>query len=283
MDINLGGRNLEKAWIDEDIKQYIIDHKKEFENQLVGQAVNVRDKIDHILKVGEVDLINNAHRLVNYVIDGDKHTELKLFAKQEGIAWATHSIPLSFKLEWVQAIRRTLWNFIQEYNKDEQKLTIDMIFILEKQYNSHIDDFLNSFFIKYSTFKDSLILAQREIVENLSVPIIPITPTICILPLIGKMDSFRATILEEKVLEEINRLHFQTLIIDLSGIANMESDVIESLMKTIYGTAMMGCRTIITGLRPDVVRQLISLGISFDKDTKTFSTLQQALNEFVLK
>ncbi|NYF26063.1 STAS domain-containing protein [Sporosarcina sp. JAI121] len=274
---------MEKVWIDEDIKQYIKDHKQDFENQLLGQAVNVRDKIDDILRFGEIDLINNAHKLVNYVIDGDMLTELQLFAKQEGIAWATHSIPLSFKLEWVQAIRRTLWNFIQEYNKVEQKFTIDMVFILEKQFNNQIDDFLNSFFINYSTFKDSLILAQREIVETLSVPIIPITPSVCILPLIGAMDSFRTTILEEKVLEEINRLHFQTLIIDLSGIATMESNVIEHLMKTIYGTSMMGCRTIITGLRPDVVRQLISLGINFDKETKTFGTLQQALNEFLLK
>ena len=123
---------MEKVWTDEDVKQYIKNHKQDFENQLLCQAVNVRDKIDHILRVGEVDLINNAHKLVNYVLDGDKLTELQLFAKQEGIAWATHSIPLSFKLEWVQAIRRTLWNFIQEYNKDGQKFTIDMIFILEE-------------------------------------------------------------------------------------------------------------------------------------------------------
>ena len=273
---------MEKVWINEDIKQYIKDHKQAFENQLLCQAVNVRDKIDHILRVGEVDLINNAHKLVNYVIDGDKHTELQLFAKQEGIAWATHSVPLSFKLEWVQAIRRTLWNFIQEYNKEEQKFTIDIGFKLEKQFNSQIDDFLNSFFINYSTFKDSLIMAQRETVEKLSVPIIPITPSICILPLIGEMDIFRTTILEKKVLEEINRLHFQILIIDLSGIASMESNVIEHLIKTIRATSMMGCRTIITGLRPDVVRQLISLGINFDKETKTFGTLQHALNECLL-
>ena len=269
--------------IDEEIKQYIKDQKQAFENQLLDQAVNVSDKIDDILKFGEIDLINNAHKLVNYVIDGDKLTELQLFAKQEGIAWATHSIPLSFKLEWVQAIRRTLWNFVQEYNKNQKKLTIDMIFILEKQFNSQKDDFLNSFFISYSTYKDSLILAQKEIVANLSVPIIPITPSICILPLIGAMDSFRSSILEEKVLEEVHRLHVQTLIIDLSGIASMESNVIDHLMKTIYGTSMMGCRTTITGLRPDVVRELNSLGINFDKDTKTFGTLQQALNEFLLK
>ena len=274
---------MEKVLIDEEIKQYIQDHKQAFENQLLGQAINVRDKIEDILKFGEIDLINNAHKLVSYVIDGDKLTELQLFAKQEGIAWATHDLALSFKLEWVQAIRRTLWNFIQQFNKDEQKFTIDRFFKLEKQFNSQLDDFLNTFFMNYSTFKDSLILAQKEMVANLSVPIIPITPSICILPLIGAMDTFRSTILEEKVLEDVNRLHVQTLIIDLSGIASMESIVIEHLMKTIYGTSMMGCRTIITGLRPDVVRQLISLGINFDKETKTFGTLQQALNEFLLK
>lgn len=274
---------MEKAWIDEEIKQYIKDHKQAFENQLLDQAVNVRDKIDHILRVGEIDLINNAHKLVNYVIDGDKLQELQLFAKQEGIAWATHSLTLSFKLEWVQAIRRTLWNFIQEYHKEEQNFTIEIVFEYEKQFNTQIADFLNSFFINYSTFKDSLILAQREMVETLSVPIIPITPSICILPLIGTMDTFRTTILEEKVLDEINRLHFQTLIIDLSGIASMESNVIEHLIKTISGTSLMGCRTIITGLRPDVVRQLIRLGITFDQETKTFGTLQHALNEFLLK
>ena len=274
---------MEKVLIDEKIKLYIKEHKQAFENQLLGQAVNVNDKIDDILRYGEIDLINNAHKLVSYVIDGDKLTELQLFAKQEGIAWATHDIALSFKLEWVNAIRRTLWNFIQKFNNEEHKFAIDMFFVLEKQFNSQIDDFLNSFFISYSTFKDSLISAQKEIVANLSVPIIPITPSICILPLIGAMDSFRSSILEEKVLEEVNRLHVQTLIIDLSGIASMESNVIEHLMKTIYGTSMMGCRTIITGLRPDVVRQLISLGINFDKETKTFGTLQQALNEFLLK
>ncbi|WP_413788909.1 STAS domain-containing protein [Psychrobacillus mangrovi] len=268
--------------IDDEVKKYFDSHKQNFENQLLNQAVNVRDKIDDILRVGEIDLINNAHKLINFIIEGDKQKELLLFAKQEGIAWATHSLTLSFKLEWVQAIRRTLWSFLQAFNNQTQKFNLDSIFVLEKQLNNQIDDFLNSFFINYSTFKDSLILAQREVVENLSVPIIPITPAICILPLIGTMDSFRTTVLEEKVLIEINRLHIQTLIIDLSGIAEMENKVIEHLMKTIYGTSMMGCRTIITGLRPDVVRQMINLGISFDKETKTFGTLQQALKEFFI-
>ena len=108
-----------------------------------------------------------------------------------------------------------------------------------------------------------MLKAQRELVENLSVPIIPITTSICILPLIGTVDSYRNGILEEKVLAEIGRLHIQTLIIDLSGIADMENEMIDLLMKTINGTSMMGCGTVITGLRTDVVRKIIHLGLTF--------------------
>ena len=117
--------------------------------------------------------------------------------------------------------------------------------------------------------------------ENLSVPVIPITSNICILPLIGAVDSFRTSILEEKVLTEIGKLRIQTLIIDLSGIADMETEVIEHLRKTINGTSMMGCRSVITGLRADVVRKMINLGIKFDKETMTFGTLQQALSQYL--
>lgn len=262
------------------IKKFIQMNKQGFEDALLLEAVNVKDKIEEILNVGNIDLVNNAHTLVLYVIDG-KEKELKSFAKQEAMAWATQELTLTFKLEWVQAIRRTLWNFINRYNEVMHKATIEDFFILEKNINNRLDEFLNVFFINYSTYKDSLIMAQRQLVENLSVPIIPITPSICILPLIGSIDSFRTNILEEKVLYEIGKLRIQTLIMDLSGIADMEPYVIEHLIKIINGTKIMGCHTVITGFRSEVVRKMVHLGISFDKETKTLGTLQQALKIYL--
>ena len=271
---------MEKIVVDSKFKTFIQENKIEFEEKLLDQAVNVKDKITEILRVGDIDLINNAHKLVSNVLDS-KSAELESFAEQEGIAWATHALTLSFKLEWVQAIRRTLWNFLQKFNNITGNISIDEFFVMERQFNNHIDQFLNTFFINYSKYKDSLLTAQRELVENLSVPVIPITSNICILPLIGAVDSFRTSILEEKVLVEIGRLRIQTLIIDLSGIADMETEVIDHLMKTINGTSMMGCASVITGLRSDVVRKMINLGIKFDKETRTFGTLQQALSQYL--
>ncbi|KZR56917.1 STAS domain-containing protein [Pseudobacillus badius] len=263
------------------LKDFFEKNSKEFEEKLLSEAVNVKDKINEILAIGNIDLIKNAHNLVVYIIKGEEE-ELKLFAKQEGIAWAAHSLTLSFKLEWVQAIRRTLWIFIEQYNELSDKQTTLNFFRLEKEINNRVDTFLNTFFINYSTYKDSLIIAQRELVGSLSVPIIPINTSVCILPLIGSLDAFRISILEEKALTEIDVSHIQTLIMDLSGIADMEPQVIDHLMKVIDGASLMGCKTVITGLRAEVVRKMIHQGLSFDHTTKTLGTLQQALKEYLI-
>jgi anti-anti-sigma regulatory factor len=263
------------------LMKFIEENNENFEDSLLNEASNVKDKIEEILTIGNIDLINNARKLVRYIIEGEEQ-ELQAFAKQEGIAWATHEIPLSFKLEWVQAIRRTLWRFLQEYNRVTNKVITEEFFSVEKQVNNQVDKFLNVFFITYSQYKDSLITAQRELVENLSVPIIPITPTICILPLIGAVDLYRTNILEEKVLIEIGKLRIQTLIMDLSGIMEMETEVIDHLMKIIDGTSLMGCNTVITGLRADVVRNMINAGIRLNDKALTLGTLQQALNKYLL-
>lgn len=267
--------------IQPDVKKFIADHRDEFERQLLMEAVTVNDKIGEILRIGNIDLINNAHKLVTYVSEGEQE-KLSAFAKQEGVAWARHSLTLAFKLEWVSAIRRTMWDFIRLYIEEHaQGFTGAQFFDLEKKINSRLDIFLNEFFLRYSSYKDEQLSSQQALVEDLSVPIIPVTGTTSVLPLIGKLDYFRTTVIQEKVLFEISRLHIQRLILDMSGITEMEEEVIDNLGKVIDSTKMMGCEVIITGLRPDVVRKMAAIGRGFDSGTKTFGTLQQAIHLYL--
>ncbi len=262
------------------IKEYFKDNRDYFEEQLLSEAVNVRDKIEEILLIGNIDLLNNAHKLVVFVMD-QSDQDVRDFAKQEGIAWATHSLTLTFKLEWVQAIRRTLWNLLEKFVEERHmQFGPEDFFILEKQINDQLDQFLNTFFICYSDYKDKLLEKQKKLVENLSVPIIPITPEMCILPLIGVLDDQRAKIIEEKVFKAIDELHIETLIIDLSGIAEMDDDVIDHFLKMIDGTTMMGCKPVITGLRPEIVRHIVSIGVSFEDRAYTSGTLQSAIKRY---
>jgi rsbT co-antagonist protein RsbR len=262
------------------IAEFIKQNKQKFEEKLLSEAVTVASKIKEILQKGNIDLLVNAQRLVLYVVK-QREEELVDFAREEGIVWAKHSLTLAFKLEWVQAIRRTLWHFLYKYDQmSKNPNELDRFYDLEKQINDQIDQFLNSFFLSYSNYKDELISSQRKLVEHLSVPIIPVSPTVAVLPLIGMIDSYRIRTIEEKVLIDIANLKVQTLIIDLSGIVNMEKDILDHFQKVLSGVLLMGCESVITGIRPELVRNMIHSGISFDK-ADTRGTLQQTLKKYL--
>lgn len=265
-------------------KEYVTDflkaNREDFQQKLLSEAVNVRGKISDILEKGNIDLLKNAELVAHYIVE-NKEEELIAFAKVEGIAWAQHALTLAFKLEWVHAIRRTLWHFLYQYDEQygEDESPRKTFFDLEKRINDNVDQFLNNFFISYSNYKDEQLMSQKKLVQNLSVPIIPIHSTIAVLPLIGMIDSYRVNSLEEKVLMEIGSMRIQTLIIDLSGMADMELDVLFQFEKILSGINMMGCKAILTGLRVELVRKIVDSGIEFDSLVEIKGTLQQTLKE----
>ncbi|MFS0906830.1 STAS domain-containing protein [Priestia aryabhattai] len=265
----------------EKMTDFIRDNKQNFQDKLLSEAVNVASKINDILETGNIDLLKNAQKLALYVVEQKEH-QLIAFAQQEGIAWAEHALTLAFKLEWVQSIRRTLWHFLYQYDRINSHFNSrEEFYSLEKRINDRIDQFLNTFLISYSKYKDELIASQRDLVEHLSVPIIPLSQSVAVLPLIGMVDTYRIQTIEEKVLTGISDLRIETLIIDLSGIANMEMHVIDHLQKILTGISMMGCKAILTGLRADLVRTMIHSGISFEDRAETKGTLQQTLKEYL--
>ncbi len=280
-DLTKEDEKLQTFYDTKNISQYITNNKQEFQEKLLSEAVNVATNIESILKEGNIDLLKNAHKLVLYVVQ-DRYEELIAFANEEGIAWAKYSLTVAFKLEWVHAIRRTLWYFIEKFDQINENVNFaDNFFELEQKVNDGIDEFLNTFFISYSHYKDELILSQRKLVEHLSVPIIPVSQTVAVLPLIGTFDAYRMDIIQEKVLTDIAKLRILTLIIDLSGISEMDEVTIAHFQNVLIGITLMGAKSVITGLRPELVRQMVHLGIDLTRYTETKATLQQTLNDYL--
>ncbi|PGK51123.1 anti-anti-sigma factor [Priestia megaterium] len=265
----------------QEAKEFINKNKEEFNEGLLNEAVHVREKINEILLIGNIDLLNNAHRLIMYIID-KQEKELKEFAKVEGVAWATHSLTLDLKLEWVQAIRRTMWKFFRRFDKLTGLIEdTDDFYEIEEYLNDMIDKFLNTFFISYSDCKEKMLKAHKEVIERLSVPLIPLTSQVSVLPLIGTMDLTRVDNILEKTLADIARLGVGMLIVDFSGMVDINTEVVDGLMKIIKGASLMGCQTTITGLRPEVVAHIVNSDISFGSETQIKATLEQAIKDVI--
>lgn len=118
---------------------------------------------------------------------------------------------------------------------------------------------------------------QRTIIE-LSTPVIPVAEGVLILPLIGTIDSERASRLVEQTLESITESQAQQLLIDVTGITSVDVFVIDQLMKLVRSAALLGTISSIVGISATMAQQATEL--EFDLGgVKTFNNLQSALME----
>jgi len=265
------------------LEDFVIGNLEKIHDQLIQEDYEISNRLKEIEEISDISLKKNVFAVIKFVFKNSPH-ELITFAKSEGKKWAKHTLQLNLKLEWLQSLRKVLWDFIYNYYRvSNQELTREDFFHLERRVNSSLDTFIKQFSISYNQFKDEILRTQREMVEDLSVPIIPLTKTVSILPLIGTIDTFRANTVNEKVLRQIEVLQIETLIIDLSGVTFLDSAVLNHLFKLFDGIELMGCTTVLTGIRSEIAGSMLKMGLTINNSVIKKGNLQQALEALGFK
>ncbi|WP_379967741.1 ATP-binding protein [Ectobacillus sp. sgz5001026] len=223
---------------------------------------------------------NPIMKLVAQNIQELKMEEIMDVAKERGVRSAKTEFPMHLAWEIFQSTRGIIWSAIRAfYIESKNTLTTDEFFTLERTVNDIIDSYIDSYTAYYVNYKEELLKSHRETVDELSVPIIPIADRVCILPVVGNVDTYRAKKIREKTLVRISELKAQQLIIDISGVPFVDTAVVNHLFKIVKGIKLLGCSTILTGISAEIADTMIELGIEIDSELKTKSDLQQALQE----
>lgn len=124
--------------------------------------------------------------------------------------------------------------------------------------------------------QEEIIAAQRSTIRELSTPIIPIDERTLIVPLIGAIDSARATQMTQAVLEAIGERHADDVIIDITGIAVIDTGVANHLVQTAQAASLLGAHVTLAGMSPEVAQTIVQLGVRLGQLTAC-SNLQAAL------
>ncbi len=95
------------------------------------------------------------------------------------------------------------------------------------------------------------------------IPLIPLWGQL-IVALQGDMDDRQAAILAEDVLRAIQRTGAKGMVVDISGLWLVDSHLCSVLARLATSSRLMGTRTILTGMNPDVALTLQSMGIQFE-------------------
>jgi anti-anti-sigma regulatory factor len=119
---------------------------------------------------------------------------------------------------------------------------------------------------------------ERAIVRELSVPVIPISATTLIMPLIGALDTERLRQLQARALQALERSAARTLILDITGVPVVDTQVAQGLLQVVSAARLLGAGVMLVGIRPEVAQALVGLGVDM-RAIRTFSDLQSALGE----
>lgn len=117
---------------------------------------------------------------------------------------------------------------------------------------------------------------QREAIRSLSVPILPITEHILVMPLIGELDCQRLDDLNQRALAAIEQWRAQMLLVDITGVPVVDEAVAKGLITVVQAARLLGAQVCLIGIRPEVAQALVAVGIDL-QGIQTFVTLQDAL------
>jgi rsbT co-antagonist protein RsbR len=100
-----------------------------------------------------------------------------------------------------------------------------------------------------------------ETVQRLSIPILPVHEGVLVMPLIGHIDATRAERLVDDLLIAIEEQSARVVILDVTGVPVMDSQVANSVIQTARAARLLGAETVLVGVRPDVADTLARLAV----------------------
>jgi rsbT co-antagonist protein RsbR len=164
---------------------------------------------------------------------------------------------------YILSLRNTMLPILaDELEGDAEALVREMNYftrLLDKMGLVMVENYIRS--------REEIIRQQREDMMELSTPVIKVWDKILTLPIIGTLDSRRAQLMMEALLQKVVETGSTIAILDITGVKMMDTLVANHLIKTVTAARLMGARCILTGVSPVIAQTMVQLGIDLTQIT----------------
>jgi methyl-accepting chemotaxis protein len=250
-----------------------------------------KDKLQIAEYEGMVRAINRAQAVIEFEMDGTVITAndqfLRIFGyRLEDIVGKHHRIFCDPGYAESQEYRR-FWEKLGrgEYESDEfRRINRDGGEVwLQASYNPILDlDGRPRKIVKFASDITTEVQKRSLALLEMSTPVTKIWDGVLFAPIVGIVDSKRSVDIMNKALSSIADTRATTLLLDIGGVAIVDTAVANHLIKIAKAAVLMGCRTIISGISPAIAQTIAELGIDLGA-IKTTSTIEAALRESITK
>jgi rsbT co-antagonist protein RsbR len=223
--------------------------------EIFSEATSIYDNYVEVLETGSTDALQNyARDLSERIIPRGVETEDVL------------SIVLLLR----DVLARSLF---QKYHED-----FDLLNQVLDAYEPAANRIANMVAVSFVQERERVIRDQQEAIRELSTPVLQVRERLLILPIIGILDAARARQLTDQLLKAIRAHRAKVVVIDITGVPDVDEEVANSLVQTVDASKLMGAAVIITGLSSEIAGTLVTIGVDLSK-MDTVGDLQEGIEE----
>ena len=173
---------------------------------------------------------------------------------------------------FVLALKAPLFKRLEEHLNDDQGVLIRDVLLVTRLVDAFAV-YTNEIFIAE---RDQIIDRQRQEMLELSTPVVELWDRIVAVPLVGTLDSMRAQEVMESTLSAIVEKKADIVIIDITGVMTVDTQVAQHLIRTAAAVRLMGAEAIISGISPRIAQTMVQLGVDTG-EIRTRGSLRMAL------
>lgn len=222
------------------------------------KEVEVIRKENYTEKISEPLLDSTNREFVNLIFISIRNAgqtgEIRKFSeKLIHLGW-----PLSYITDGLQVFRRILIELILTELRNEDT---DFIFKVLHSVDAWVEPIIRDLVNEYSGNWEHTVSLQRVALQELSAPLIPVMEGITVMPLIGTIDTERAKLIMENLLDGVIRHNAQVVLMDITGVPVVDTMVAHHIIQAAEAVRIIGSECILVGIRPEIAQTIVSLGI----------------------
>jgi rsbT co-antagonist protein RsbR len=123
---------------------------------------------------------------------------------------------------------------------------------------------------------------QRVAIRELSTPIIEVWSGVLCAPIVGVLDSARASDMTSALLHNVVQTKASLAIIDITGIEAMDTQATDYFLRMARAIRLLGSECALSGVHPNVARTIVHMGIDLT-GIDSYRTLRDALYRHVYR
>jgi rsbT co-antagonist protein RsbR len=212
------------------------------QEEIFSEATSIYDNYVEVLETGSVEALqeyarNLSERIIPRGVETDEVVGIVLLLRD--------------------VLARSLF---QRYQSD-----FDLLNRVLDAYEPNANRIANTVAISFVQERERINRQLQEAIRELSTPVLQVRERLLILPIIGILDTQRARQVTEQLLKGIRANRASVVVIDITGVPQIDSTVANNLVQTVEASRLMGAQVIITGLSSDIAQTLVTIGVDLSK------------------